>query len=123
MNEIIENMKVLAEKYGFEVGKTNEGVNLICKDMNGNNVNWIMYNQRDEMIQIVGNTDNCNLWFHITRPDMTPERIIQFVEDLNIALEVVLPLQIKDLIDPEDWQEIAGVCDAHKDRRYTEYNL
>lgn len=51
---------------------------------------------------------------------MTPERIIEFVADLNTMLREFNDsyIAVKTLIDPEDWQEIAQVQDAYEDNRY-----
>ena len=49
---------------------------------------------------------------------LTPEKIIGFIKDLNEALELDKPIPLKTLIDPEDWQEIAGVQNAYDDERY-----
>lgn len=93
MNRIVKNIKEIEDKYGFKVAETN-----VCA--------------------LIGNTDQCNLWFGETRPDLTPDRIIEFVKDLNIALELETPYKLRDLIDGDDWQEIADICDASEDARW-----
>ena len=51
---------------------------------------------------------------------MTPDRIIEFVADINTMLRKFNKsyMTIKSLIDPEDWQELANIEDAYKDNRY-----
>ena len=51
---------------------------------------------------------------------MTPNRIIEFVADLNTMLRKFNNeyVSVKSLIDPEDWQEIAQVKNAYEDDRY-----
>jgi radical SAM superfamily enzyme len=102
MNKYVENMKKLAEKYGFKIAETSVGTDLICKNTDGKDFGWIKYNQNTDTVTLVGNTDQCNLWLGETRPDLTPERIIEFVKDLNEALEMETPYKLKDLIDGED---------------------
>lgn len=118
MNRIVKNMKEIAEKYGFKVAETNVGADLICKNTDGKNFSWIKYNKERGTVTLVGNTDQCNLWFGKTRTDLTPDRIIEFVKDLNAALEIDKPYKLKDLIDGEDWQGIADICSASEDTRW-----
>ena len=118
MSRTIENMKILAERYGFDIAETDEGADLLCRNTDGRKVRWIKYNREKETVILKGNTDDLNLWLHRTRPDFTPEKVIQFVKDLNTLLDIKNPFRIRDLIDPEDWQEIADVCDAYEDVRY-----
>ena len=61
---------------------------------------------------------------------MTPNKILSLIDDINISLEDAdINVNVKDLIDPEDWQEIANVPDASEDERYyypekmPEYNI
>ena len=68
----------------------------------------------------MGNTDQCNIWFCDTKSHLSPDDCLQLVEDLNEALELRNDdrFKVKELIDPEDWQVIAGVHDAYEDVRY-----
>ena len=53
--------------------------------------------------------------------DLTADKLVEFVKDLNNWSENYgwsIPTRV--VIDAEDWQEIAGVCDAYKDKRYSE---
>lgn len=118
MNEISMKMKKLAEEYGFSVRTSGNTTALFCKDTDGHVCRWITYDQKKACCTIAGNTDHLNLWFCETRPDLTPERIIRFVKDLNAVFETENAILLRNLIDPEDWQEIAGIRDAYEDDRY-----
>ena len=119
MNEKAKKLKFVAEKYGFMARSLGNTTALFCKDTDGHNRKWITYDQKKDCYTIVGNTDHLNLWLYETRPDLTPERIIQFVKDLNAVLETEEePILLRNLIDPEDWQEITGIPDADEDDRY-----
>lgn len=52
---------------------------------------------------------------------MTPERCIKFFEELSQTMGLYGDdkLKLSTWIDPEDWQEIAGVYDAYGEERYT----
>lgn len=123
MNKYIENMKKLAERYGFSIAETDVGADLICKNTDGKDFHWIKLNVNTDTVTLVGNTDQCNLWFGETRPDLTTDRIVEFVKDLNAALEMETPFKLRDLIDGEDWQEIADICDASKDERWSKNKI
>lgn len=110
----------LSEDYGFKTEIRNKNQVVIkAIDTEGKYVDWIGYYLNEDRIRIIGNTDKCNIWFHITRPDMTPDKIIKFVEGLNKALGYERgEIEIRELVDAEDWQEIADVQDAYTDERY-----
>lgn len=118
-NRILTNFLIVGQKYEFRTEPTKYGACLYAKNTDGEDYPWIKYVTSSDLFSIAGNTDCCNLWFYDTRPDLTPEKIIKFVKDLNKALEPNEPILLKDLIDPEDWQEIANVRDAYEDGRYT----
>ena len=122
----VSNFKRLIEKYDF----TNSGGNNIKKGYyvsleatttNEGKIEWLKYYPESDTIQLMGNTDQCCIWFSDTRSDFTPEKITEFVKELNNVFKLCGEelFTIKELIDPEDWQEIAGVYDAYKDERYT----
>ena len=123
----IINFKELAKMYGFT---TKEGRNIDKEDyitLRANDteyeaVDWIRYNITTDTVGAIGNSDQCGIWLCDTRPDFTPEKTIQFVKDLNKVFELKKSdiFLIKELIDPEDWQEIAGINEAYEDRRYNE---
>ena len=117
-NRILTNFLIIGQKYDFKTELTKYGACLYAKNTDGEDCPWIKYLVVSDLFSITGNTDYLNLWFCDTRPDLTPERIMEFVKDLNWALESNEPILLKDLIDPEDWQEIADVRDAYEDERY-----
>lgn len=113
---VIEKTRQWANKYGFCLRETQKGFNVMAKDVDGRWFAWIKYGSYHKTVSIMGNSDECNLWFCETRPDLTPEVIVNMVIELNAALETEITIQA--LIDPEDWQEIAHVQDADEDDRY-----
>jgi hypothetical protein len=108
------------EKYGFSMSIIDSNYSIIAKNCFNKNVNWITYNSETDVVKCGGNTDCYNLWFSDTRKDFTAEKIIQFVNDLNIMfnLKGKDKFLIKELIAPEDWQSIANVNNAYDDLRY-----
>lgn len=119
--KIEADFKAFAKKYGFTTkvyAQKGRKVTLFAKDTDGKATAWINYYPHEDTVGVRGNTDHLNLWFYQTRPDMTPEKIMDFVRELNEVLEMEEPFMVRNLIDPEDWQEIAGVCDAYEDKRY-----
>lgn len=118
-NRILTNFLEVGYQYGFRTELTKYGGCIYAKNTDGEDIPWIKYIVSSNLYSITGNTDYWNLWFCDTRTDLTPEKIIKFVKDLNQALELNEPILLKDLIDPEDWQEIADVRDAYEDKRYT----
>jgi len=110
----------LGEKYGFKVMAQGSKLNLYAKNTDNQWTQWISYDSQKNSVSCRGNTDHLNIWLYDTRKDLTPEKCLSFVEDLNKAFLLTGKdrFQIKELIDPEDWQEIAQVKDAHQDERY-----
>lgn len=115
--ELYNNLKTVADKYGFSVVDTAEQIQFIAKDTDSKSVVWFCYDKKKDIIY-TNNTDSVNIWLCDTRKDFTPEKCIAFVAELNKAMNSEIPLS--HLIDPEDWQEIASVQDAYEDTRYTE---
>ena len=113
------SLNQVARKYGFGFRKTDNTETLTAKNTDGKWTGWIKHSIANEEVEVKGDTDNLNLWLHETRPDLSPEKIVAFVKDLNECLCVEPPIALSDIIDPEDWQEIADVEDAHTDSRYT----
>lgn len=118
-NRTLTNFLIVGQKYEFRTELTKYGACLYAKNTDGEDYPWIKYITSSDLFSIAGNTDQCNLWFYDTRPDLTPDKLIEFIKDLNEALEPNEPILLKTLIDPEDWQEIANVRDAYDDERYT----
>ena len=117
--------KKLAKKYDFT---TTERINLEKEntitleavDTRGEKTDWIRYNITTDTVSLIGNTDHINIWLYKTRPDLTPERVITFVDELSdiFRLSSCKKQLMRTLIDPEDWQEIANIHDAYQDIRY-----
>lgn len=123
-NNTINNFSYIAHKYGFKftehcTSKYDYSVSIEAKNTDNEFVTWLTYFPFKEELQIMGNTDELNLWLCDTRSDMTPDKIISFIDDLNVGLEKAnIEVSVKELIDPEDWQEIANIPDASEDQRY-----
>lgn len=116
----VEKFQELAEKYGFEAEQNDFMISLGAKNTDGEWTPWIRYNYHFEEVLICGETDTLNIWLSETRPDMTPEKCVAFVDELNKLFDFhgSDTIIIRDLIDPEDWQEIANVPDASEDERF-----
>lgn len=117
-----EKLIACATKYGFRARTLGDNVLVFARNVDGCWVTWIKYNTKRNSVCCVGNTDHLNLWFSVTRSDLTSEKLIAFVAELNqiLKLKGEEHFFIWELIDPEDWAEIANVIDAHADPRYTE---
>lgn len=131
-NKYIDNLVELGNKYNFKINVGNKYnfkininetvVSLIALNTDNKEVEWINYNIQNDTVSYLGNTDNCNLWFCETRKDFTPKKCIEFVSDLNTAFELPKDYNflLKNLVGPEDWQEIANIHDAYEDERYNQ---
>ena len=106
----------LGKKYGFEIKMSETEISLIALNTDSEKVKWITYNIDTDIVHLLGNTDYCNLWFCDTRKDLSPDDCINFVVALNQALDV--DFKVREIIDPEDWQEIAQIINAFNDNRY-----
>lgn len=121
---LVEWVTEAVEQFGFKGLYANEeSVDIRAKNTDGRWRTWftLMPDFKGVLKISGGGTDTLNIWLHETRPDMTPERCIEFFEEISRTLglfgeDKLVP---SDLIDPEDWQEIAGVHDAYEDERYT----
>ncbi len=123
MENSIQKFRNLAEKYGFRIfndGPTGGTVSLCAKNTDGQWTRWIRYDPQKNEVALRGETDFLNIWLYETRPDMTPEKCVAFVDELNNLFEFygADKILVRDLIDPEDWQEIADIRDASEDERY-----
>lgn len=132
----MNKLKEVAKKYGFEY-KENYKVEwsverdrnnnkifipldevLLAKNTDGKCVIWIY--RKDNTIFVCGNTDNLNIWLSDTRKDLSADTLVEFCNELNEwADEYGWTVPLRVIIDPEDWQEIAGVEDALEDKRYS----
>lgn len=120
-NDFQREFKELAKKYKFKIVENGNDLSLCAKNTDKEWSEWIIYNTKNNKIMLIGNTDQCNFWFCNTRKDLTPERLIEFKNDLNFILNKIdYEIELKTMIDPEDWQEIAGIRDAYDDPRYNE---
>lgn len=120
MKEMVETLTGFGKRYELEIETHGNKISIIASNINLQPVKWIVYNFLTDNVSLLGNTDNCNIWLHETRKDFTPEKCIEFVKDLNDALGLKDPdrFLLSELIDPEDWQEIAHIHDASMDERY-----
>lgn len=121
MEDYKEQLKNICKKYNFKYKEYSKDKICLCaKDTDKHWEDWIKLDLKNKNLLLRGNTDNCNFWFCDTRKDMTPDKIIEFVADINTMLRKFNDsyITVKDLIDPEDWQQIAQVQDAYKDNRY-----
>lgn len=113
----------VAKEYGFGANCTKDKVVIATKDTDGMVTEWFSITvDTDGLVHVRGNnTDQCNIWLHETRPDMTPERCMEFFKRLSDAMGLLGKdgIKMRTWIDPEDWQQIAGVRDAYEDERYT----
>ena len=132
----MNKLKEVAKKYGFEYkenykvewsverdGNNNEifiplDEVLLAKNTDGKCAVWIY--RKDNTIFVYGNTDNLNIWLSDTRKDLSADTLVEFCNELNEwANEYGWTIPLRVIIDPEDWQEIAGVEDASEDKRYS----
>lgn len=118
--QIKEELKEICNEYEFEYKElSNQKIALYAENTNNEWQEWITFDLGKRNITILGNTDQCNLWFYRTRKDMNPMKITSFVTKLNILFRRFnTSVNIKTLIDPEDWQQIANVNDAYEDNYY-----
>tara|TARA_B100000282_G_C31733809_1_gene492342 strand:- start:697 stop:1278 length:582 start_codon:yes stop_codon:yes gene_type:complete len=119
--EETKRFKKIARKYGFKAHNaisTNQVV-LEAKNTDGEWQTWFTINLDTGKLSLRGNTDHSNLWFHQTRRDMTPRKLVRFVKEINAFITSVNPhILVRHLIDPEDYQQIANINDAYDDERY-----
>ena len=120
MENVAQKFKDLAEKYGFKIIQDGDTLSLCAKNTDDRWTRWIKYNPGKHEVSLCGETDYLNIWLGETRPDMTPEKCVSFVDELNNLFEFfdTDKILVRDLIDPEDWQEIAGIPDASEDIRF-----
>lgn len=113
-----EKLKMVAKKYGFSYLEDPHSIYLRAETTNNQVVNWLYLTKRENLVSILGDTDDLNIWLYKTRPGLTDLAIINFVIELNEVLEPDQPISLRDLVAAEDWQEIAGVSDASEDKRW-----
>ncbi len=111
MSNSLKNVCEVAEKYGFEARMDGQVAKVYAKNTDGRKVLWFLYNKKSDSFH-GSDTDCLNIWLHETRPDLKAEDLLDMFAEMGASLQF--------LVDPEDWQEIAGVTDAGKDLRYTQ---
>lgn len=113
----------IAKEYGFRSACTKDTVTIASKNTDGKWTDWFSITiKEDGLVHIKGNnTDQCNIWLYETRPDMTPEKCVEFFKRLSDTVGLLGEdgIKMSTWIDPEDWQAISGVRDAYEDERYT----
>ena len=114
----LAQLKEVAKEFGFRTINRNKNIKIRAKNTDGKYVNWMDYNATTDIFRIYGNTDYLNIWLSDTRPDLTSEMLVEFVKKINSILDLEDKLLLKDIIDPEDWQEIANIFYAYDDERY-----
>lgn len=125
MQSEIDAFKAVAKEYGFKVMQYGDSYRLCAQNTDHKWVSWVGFYPKEDKVSYFGNTDYLNIWLCDTRKDLTPEKCLQFVGELNNALELSGDdrFLVRNLIDPEDWQVIAQVYDAYKDLRYLSSGL
>lgn len=121
MEDYKKQLKNICKKFNFKYNEISEDrISLCAKNTDRHWENWIELDLKNKDVSLIGNTDHCNFWFCDTRKDMTPDKIMEFVAELNTMLRDFNSSYIKvsNLIDPEDWQALANVKDAYDDDRY-----
>jgi len=119
IDKLKDEFEKIAKDYDFKVKDNTKEVSLCARNTDGEWRKWITYDVRENKFLTAGNTDECNFWFCDTRKDMNPEKILNFVADLNTILRKFgTYIKLSSLIDSEDWQKIANVKDAYEDDRY-----
>ena len=118
---IFNGLSKIADKHGFKATKTTSTLNVMARNTDGDWIFWIKYDYSKDTLYF-GDTDYLNIWLCDTRPDLTDKQIIDFIQELNNAygFKGDEKIKVKELISPEDWQEIAKVSDASNDKRYAE---
>lgn len=118
----VDRVADIAKSYGFRSKCSRYTATIVSRNTEGRWVDWFSITiKEDGLVHIRGNnTDQCNIWLYETRPDMTPERCMEFFKRLSDTMGLLGEdgIEIRTWIDPEDWQEIAGVRDAYEDERY-----
>ena len=113
-----KNFMELGREFGFRMVEMDGVVILQSKNTDREDTNWLKYNTATDTFIIVGNTDHMNIWLNKTRPDLTPEKLVEFNNRLNDIMEFDERTELKEYVDPEDWQAIADINDAYEDERY-----
>lgn len=111
-----------SSKYNFPIELYDDELSIMAKDTDKDLVKWFSIKKIKDFYTatLYGNTDQLNIWLYNTRKDLTPDNIVDFVNSVNKStLKIGIKLPLRNLVDPEDWQEIASVEDAYLDDLYT----
>lgn len=126
-----EQIKEITEKYGFQTEITHkvitstqgashgEHIVIKAKNLEGQYVKWFAIIPKLQFV-VGSNTGHCNVWLYLTRPDLTADMLVKMFTELGDAIGLKSDERelLRSYVDPEDWQEIAGVSNAHEDARY-----
>lgn len=126
---MVKEIKKIAERYEFmaEIVKKKASSNygsmefviIKARNTDGKLINWLSIFPQDKIVA-GNNTDQCNIWLYLTRPDLSADDLVKLFSEIEDALgfEGNDRELLRTYVNPEDWQEIAKVPDAHEDFRY-----
>lgn len=82
--QIKEELKEICNEYEFQYKElSNKKLAMYAKDIDKKWQEWIKLDLDKRNISVIGNTDQCNIWFCDTRKDMNPTKITSLVAKLN----------------------------------------
>lgn len=124
MKKLVEykDVEAIAKKYGFSVEDQITSIHpwyILTKNTDGKLVPWISINLLGDTF-FWGDTKELNIWLHETRPDLTVETLVALKKDLMEMTGIMI--YFRDFVASEDWQKIANVSDADKDKRYNPFS-
>jgi hypothetical protein len=115
--DVWDDLKIWCEEYGFELSEENGEYVIWGKSaFEDEAVEWIWYDVESDTVQAM-NTDKNNMWLYEGRPDLSADDIVE----MSVKLAEILSwtnMTVSNIVDPEDWQEIADVRDAYSDPRF-----
>ena len=118
ITEMKRRVRTIAQNYDLAARFTETEISLCAKDTDDDWCKWVRYDIARDRI-VYSDTDTANIWLCDTKPLLDADGAIELVRAINWAFDA--HLMVRQLIDPEDWQEIAKVPDASEDARYTEW--
>lgn len=130
MSEIRQAVEEICERFGFRVVDGEDAGNLAydfngrvmdfviqAENVDGNWADWIAFGEHEGWPELIScDTDRANIWLCQTRPDITADDICEFTDQIAEATD--FEIEVSNIVDPEDWQEIAGVANAYDDPRF-----
>lgn len=114
---LYDELQDWCDEYGFKL--TDEDGEYIIwgiETVDEEPVEWLWYNPVTDIVQAT-DTDKNNMWLYESRPDLSADDIVEMIGRLAVILDWD-DLVVEKMVDPEDWQEIAGVRDAYADERF-----